>query len=99
MQTWQFVNIFLLNCYKVDDQQKKSISLESLMFSTVYVNNNKLHYFWLVNEAQDRCCEHLKGNYYNLYDADYEKWTKRFKKYATLLDILLGVRCVQVYRK
>ena len=33
----------------------------------------------------------LKGNYYNLYDADYEKWTKCFKKYATLLDILLGV--------
>ena len=33
----------------------------------------------------------IKGNYYNLYDADYEKWTKCFKKYATLLDILLGV--------
>ena len=33
----------------------------------------------------------LKGNWYNLYDADYEKWTKCFKKYATLLDILLGV--------
>ena len=34
---------------------------------------------------------YLKGNYYNLYDADYEKWMKCFKKYAILLDILLDV--------
>ena len=38
-----------------------------------------------------KCCPELKGNYYNLYDADYEKWTKCFKKYAILLDKLLGV--------
>ena len=33
----------------------------------------------------------LKGNSQNLYDAGHYKWTKCFRKYASFLDILLGV--------